>query len=63
MRDGGWKTEAMVARYTEHLRLDESASARLTAIQGRAVPPGFEATQRDKIALSLQALNILSKQP
>ena len=35
MRDGGWKTEAMVARYTEHLRLRESASAKLTALQGR----------------------------
>ena len=35
MRDGGWKTEAMVARYTEHLRLRESASAKLTVLQGR----------------------------
>ena len=25
MRDGGWKSEAMVARYTEHLRLKQSA--------------------------------------
>ena len=35
MRDGGWKSEAMVARYTEHLRLKQSASARLKSIQGR----------------------------
>ena len=35
MRDGGWKSEAMVARYTEHLQLEQSASARLRSIQGR----------------------------
>ena len=35
MRDGGWKSEAMVARYTEHLQREQSASARLRSIQGR----------------------------
>ena len=35
MRDGGWKNEAMVARYTEHLQLKQSASARLSCIQKR----------------------------
>jgi hypothetical protein len=29
MRDGGWKNEVMVAHYTEHLQLEQSASARL----------------------------------
>jgi len=36
MRDGGWRSEAMVARYTEHLQLKQSASAKLTALQGRS---------------------------
>ena len=35
MRDGGWKSEAMVARYTEHLQLKQSASAKLSCIQKR----------------------------
>jgi predicted TIM-barrel enzyme len=32
MRDGGWKSEAMVARYTEHLQVKQGASAILAAI-------------------------------
>lgn len=35
MRDGGWKSEAMVARYTEHLQVKQSASAILAARQAR----------------------------
>jgi hypothetical protein len=35
MRDGGWKSEAMVARYTEHLQVKQGASAILAARQAR----------------------------
>ena len=35
MRDGGWKSEAMVARYTEHLQVKQGASAILAAKQAR----------------------------
>ena len=35
MRDGGWKSEAMVARYTEHLQMKQGASAILAARQAR----------------------------
>jgi hypothetical protein len=35
MRDGGWSSEAMVARYTEHLQVKQGASAILAARQAR----------------------------
>ena len=35
MRDGGWRSEAMVARYTEHLQVKQGASAILAARQAR----------------------------
>jgi hypothetical protein len=35
MRDGGWRSEAMVARYTAHLQVKQGASAILTAKQAR----------------------------
>ena len=35
MRDGGWKSEAMVARYTEHLQVKQGASAILAARRAR----------------------------
>ena len=35
MRDGGWKNEAMVSRYTEHLQVKQGASAILVAKQAR----------------------------
>jgi|ETNmetMinimDraft_23_1059889.scaffolds.fasta_scaffold61402_1 site-specific recombinase XerD len=35
MRDGGWRSEAMVARYTEHLQVKQGASAMLAAQQAR----------------------------
>ena len=35
MRDGGWCSEAMVARYTEHLQVKQGASAILAARQAR----------------------------
>ena len=35
MRDGGWESEAMVARYIERLQLEQNASARLGGLQGR----------------------------
>jgi hypothetical protein len=31
MPDGGWKSEAMVARYTEHMQVKQGASAILAA--------------------------------
>ena len=50
MRDGGWKTEAMVARYTEHLRLNESASAQLTAMQGRSAFRDLKSENEEKFS-------------
>ena len=35
VRDGGWKSEAMVARYTEHLQVKQGASAIPAAKQAR----------------------------
>lgn len=32
---GGWKGEAMPARYTAHLSVNESAAAKLARLQGR----------------------------
>ncbi len=35
MPDGGWRSEAIVARYTEHLQVKQGASAILAAKQAR----------------------------
>jgi len=35
MQAGGWKSPAMVARYTEHLQARRGAMAKLAALQDR----------------------------